>query len=416
MTQPEYTDEEPKVEDAGTFWKRLKERGINTDNVIQIPVTWHHEYLAKRQIVASGARLDALMDKARAFMEARLFMSADNLDLLTLWATATHAAPVASFRPILALTSSGPGSGKSTVLKMVAALTPNSFLQESITPPALYRHVEAANKGGVRPTMLLDEVDTYFKRHDDMKNTLNAAFEEGGKRIVSEKGTNDNYVNVTHRIDATFAVAGIGVDWVWPALQDRAFMVHMVKLRSGTMPPQSWVSGRDKPQLEGLAKQIGAIVKAGLDGLRTAQVDVEMSDGIIGRDRDKWRMMIAVADMAGGRWPKRARELALLISGPDDEAAERDEQERKLLRAIRVAFDEAATDRITASDLISSLRARGVDLAPTVGGDTPHVTADGKYLRTKLKPYAIPNKKLRFGDKVVHGYDRAWFEQAWRGL
>jgi putative DNA primase/helicase len=44
---------------------------------------------------------------------------------------------------------------------------------------------------------------------------------------------------------------------------------------------------------------------------------VQMVDGLNDRAADNWRPLLAIADMAGGDWPVKARTAALALSGDD---------------------------------------------------------------------------------------------------
>jgi hypothetical protein len=59
--------------------------------------------------------------------------------------------------------------GKTTVLIILQLLTPNSELASNISPAAIFRYIEQH-----RPTLLIDEADTFVKRNDEIRNILNS--------------------------------------------------------------------------------------------------------------------------------------------------------------------------------------------------------------------------------------------------
>ena len=69
------------------------------------------------------------------------------------------------------------------------------------------------------------------------------------------------------------------------------------------------------------------------------------------RAADNWRPLLAIADLAGGTWPKEARRAACLLSGEEQDGAIGVE----LLRDIRSAFGDG--DVIRSSDLVAQLTA-----------------------------------------------------------
>src|SRR5450759_4135257 len=74
-----------------------------------------------------------------------------------------------------------------------------------------------------------------------------------------------------------------------------------------------------------------------------------MPDALDDRAADNWEPLLAIADLAGGDYPKLARSAALHLSG----SAEIDEQTIgvQLLAAAKALFDTLAVDRITSERL-----------------------------------------------------------------
>jgi hypothetical protein len=67
--------------------------------------------------------------------------------------------------------------------------------------------------------------------------------------------------------------------------------------------------------------------------------------GISDRAKDAWKPLLAVADLAAGEWPERARHAAQVLCGNQ----ELDEQEIgiRLMGALRDAFEHRHTDKLT---------------------------------------------------------------------
>jgi hypothetical protein len=72
------------------------------------------------------------------------------------------------------------------------------------------------------------------------------------------------------------------------------------------------------------------------------------------RAADNWRLLTAIANEAGGRWPNLARSLATQIT-PDAEADE--SSAIGVLRDIREAFEQEETDRMATTSLLFMLNA-----------------------------------------------------------
>jgi hypothetical protein len=86
------------------------------------------------------------------------------------------------------------------------------------------------------------------------------------------------------------------------------------------------------------------------NGTRLASADPDMGD-LQNRVADNWRPLFTIADLAGGIWPARVREIA---SGAD---AVRDDQSIRvqLLADIRALFETGGTDRLSSEEIIEYL-------------------------------------------------------------
>lgn len=115
------------------------------------------------------------------------------------------------------------------------------------------------------------------------------------------------------------------------------------------------------------------------------------------RAKDNWDPLFAIADMAGGAWPAKARRAALVLSresGHDESAG------LQLLRAVREWGFTPGEDRVATSVLLERLNA--VDGAPW---RTPDGGLTDRQLSRMLYPYEVRPTKLRIsGGSPVQGY------------
>jgi hypothetical protein len=143
----------------------------------------------------------------------------------------------------------------------------------------------------------------------------------------------------------------------------------------------------------------------GAEGLIDAVPDTpsELDD----RAADAWEPLLAIADQAGGEWPRRARESAVALSG----SLATDEQTigSLLLGAIREAF--ADSDRLATADLLDAIN--GEEELP-FGGWRDGRGLDGRALARVLRPYGIRPRTVRLADgSTPKGYLREQFGDAW---
>jgi hypothetical protein len=139
---------------------------------------------------------------------------------------------------------------------------------------------------------------------------------------------------------------------------------------------------------------------------RLVDADPQMPKTLNDRAADNWRPLLAIADLAGGRWPEEARQAALTLSGEEDDGAVNVE----LLRDIRAAFGD--DEVIRSADLLAKLTA-----------DPERLWAEWKHGRSLtqkqlaglLRPFQILSLTVHPpGRSDGKGYRRADFEQAWR--
>src|SRR5262249_4339948 len=122
---------------------------------------------------------------------------------------------------------------------------------------------------------------------------------------------------------------------------------------------------------------------------------------------DNWEPLLALADAAGGEWPKRACTAALELSASRD-SSEDPSRGVRLLTDLRAIFTE---DRAASGDLCDRLNQ--LEESPWGGWH------DGSGLKPRtlawlLRPYDVRPKKLRIDDRTAQGYERAAFAAAFR--
>jgi hypothetical protein len=161
---------------------------------------------------------------------------------------------------------------------------------------------------------------------------------------------------------------------------------------------------RDRPALTKLAWELADWLAANLAELEAAEPVMPLED----RAADTWEPLIAVADLAGGDWPDRARHAAIVLTMQRDEAAATSDRIR-LLADCRTAIGEH--DSIPTTVLLERLKADPE--APWADYQNTGLTA--MRLGSLLREYDIRSTTIRFPAPVgqAKGYHRADFLDAW---
>lgn len=306
---------------------------------------------------------------------------------LALWTVHAHAHDAVYCSPLLTLTSPERRCGKSTTLKVVGALAPRPLPAASISPAALFRGVEK-----YRPTLLLDEADTAFRVNEELRALVNGAHDRAG--AVTLRTVGDEHEPRTFSTWCPKAIALIGK--LPPTLTDRAIVLPLRRRRRDERVERLRLDRLG--ELEPLRRQAWRWTRDHVDALRAADSDVpaELHD----RAADNWRPLLAIADLAGGDWPARARHAARALSGSDD--ADDDAPAVLLLGDLRELFGERATDRLATEAILQHLTALETRPWPEWGRGRRPLTA--RQLARLLERFGVRPRTVRDGLERFKGY------------
>ena len=297
-----------------------------------------------------------LLDEVRAVIAQYVVLpSEEALVGVTLWVVATHAVTVLEHATRLAIHSPVKRCGKSRLLEVIAALVHHSLETTNISVPALFRVIESL--GSQPPTLILDEADRIFgsaKKDEDAATLvalLNNGFRDGSPtwRCVGGAQVPTPFSNF-----AFAAIAGIGRQP--DTIEDRAVNVTM-RRRLDHEHVDKFRLRTGLPLLHALRDRIAAWVTVNLDAIDDAvrdesNVPPELED----RQQDAWESLIAVAVVAGGDWPRLAREAALRLTRETAEDDKDQSLEIRLLGDVRSVINSAPqVGFISTSTLLASL-------------------------------------------------------------
>ena len=315
---------------------------------------------------------------------------------LALWVLHCYAFEAAFTSPFLAITSPEKRCGKTLLLITLGALVPRRLFASNITPAVLFRTIEK-----YRPTLLIDEADTFIRDNEELRGVLNSGHTR--TTAVTIRAVGDDH---DPRAFSTWCPKSIALIGKLPGtLTDRAIEVRMRRRTAGERVERL---RQDRIEAECLAlrRQAARWTADHLADLQAA--DPAMPPGLHDRAADCWRPLFALADQIGERWPSLAREAALGLSAQEPE----DEASTTLLRDIRATFQEDGNPAVLAS---SALIERLLALEDRPWGEWSHgrPLSPAKLARM-LAGYGIyPAGNVRIGPKVSKGYRRDAFAEAW---
>jgi putative DNA primase/helicase len=313
---------------------------------------------------------------------------------IALWALHTWCLDAFFITPFLYPRSPEKRCGKTTLMLVVHELVRRPLLATNASPAALFRCIEE-----YRPTLLLDEADTWLRENEELRGILNGGHSRKTARVIRTVG--EEHEVRAFSTSCPKAIAGIGR--LADTLEDRSIVVPMKRKR---VEDRTTPLREDRLDLLEIRRRCWRWAGDHLETLRTA--DPPTPPALNDRAADNWRALLAVADAAGGGWPQQARSAAVALSGQtDDEAIG-----GQLLADIQDYFTrERDTPAILSRNLAAYLvQLEGRPWAEWGKGDKP---ISQNQVARLLKRFDIHTRDMRDGQKVVaKGYLREHFMDA----
>lgn len=300
--------------------------------------------------------------------------------------------------PYLYVTSPQKRSGKSRLEEVLELVCRSPLRAASITEAALFQAVEA-----MKPTLLIDEVDAIFtsrsERAEALRGVLNAGNRRGSKVV---RGTQEG-APVTFETFCPKVLAGLDVGKMPDTIRDRAIVVRLERRKRGEKVERFKV--RD---ITGQVEELRARLEdwAAADTEPLAGYRCEPMPSISERLEEGWEPLLAIAELAGGKWPERARAAALALANGAEDAGE--DHGQQLVAALKEIF--VAREAMSTATICEELNQ---DDELPFGGYRRGEGIDGRRLAKMLKPYGIKSKNIKLDGKVPKGYAREQFTEVW---
>lgn len=332
----------------------------------------------------------ALLSEIQATILRFSVLPEHSAPLMAAWALHAWTHDTADISPVLAFVSPEKRCGKTTALSVMGALVPKSMHAVNISTSVLFRVIEK-----YRPTVLIDEADTFLEANDELRGVLN-----GGHNRLSAyvwRSVGDDHEPRQFKVWAPKCIAMIGK--LPDTLEDRALVVRLRRKQEGETVE------RFRADRVGEFKHFRQKAARWAADNHTSlhNSDPHVPDELNDRAQDNARAICAIADLAGGDWPQTIR--AALIGS----SAQADDEPQSagvlLLRDIAEVLEAKRSERIGSTELLDAL---------CVLEESPwNEWRVGKPISTRgvaklLKPYGIIPKR----DMNQRFYSRADFDDA----
>jgi putative DNA primase/helicase len=166
----------------------------------------------------------ALLNDIKATFAKYIVLPKGAGDALALWTLHAWTMEAGDISPFMVLVSPTKRCGKTNVLILLLYLTPRSELASNISASALFRYIEQ-----VRPTLLIDEADSFVKDNEEMRGILNSGHTKAAAYVIRNVEVNGEHKPRRFSTWAPKAIATIRS--LADTLEDRAVVVQLQRSR-----------------------------------------------------------------------------------------------------------------------------------------------------------------------------------------
>jgi len=363
-----------------------------------------------------------LLDELRRAFERFVVLPKFAPEALALWTLHTYAFQLREVSAYLGIESPVKRCGKTTLLSVLDKLAHRPVLAANISFKAFFHVIEQA-----RPTLLIDETDTFLPANDELRGILNAGYHRGTAFVIrfaqpgelapeqwedrEHRGFKSSkiksFLRSTRRASGNPSASALSRFSCWcpkamaaigrlpDTLADRCIVIRMQRktanekcerlrnLESATLTRQCARFVLDRQEA----------IAAARPGIPSALND---------RAADIWEPLLVLADLAGGPWADAARQAAVALSGATD-AQDPDSPVEALLYDILICFAQRNTQRMLSRELAQRLNELARLARPwrqiLKGKEVTEL-----WLSRILRPYGVHPKCFRYGDSSGRGY------------
>jgi putative DNA primase/helicase len=256
----------------------------------------------------------------------------------------------------------------------------------NITAASLFRAIEK-----YKPTLLLDEADTFLHNNDELKGIINSGYRSSSSYVVRTVG--DDFEPKVFNTFGPKAIAQINTPQ--ETIMDRGIIIEMRRKKPDEQS-ERLRSDRIFEDLKHLRQKAMRWAKDSLASL--TDWEPLIPNTLNDRAQDSWRPLLAIADLAGKRWSEYGRECAIKLSGENTEASKR----ALLLSDIKAIFEKSQAKRIASAEICAKLGDIEEHPWPEWRNGLP-ITV--RQLARLLEPLGIRPKQLRMGEANIRGYE-----------
>lgn len=339
-----------------------------------------------------------LADEIKALFDRYLYLPNGASAAVALWVMHTYGLDCFEITPRLGIESPMPRCGKSTLLSLIGMLAYRPLQLSSITAAAMFRLI-AEHK----PTLLIDEADTFLSKSEELRGIINAGYEYNGT-VSRVETVNKKQVVSLFPCYGACAISGIGGKH--KTIEERS--VNIVMERKTHADKVERLRKREIRDTAIIIQQ--KCLRWVMDNAkRLTDARPEMPVYMGDRAADIWEPLFAIAETLSPTWLEQINHAAKALNKTqpnEDETSLR----LQLLADIQRIFAGKPTDMFFASthlvELLRKIEESPWDEYGYGKGLKPHSLAK------QLRFFGIVPRQLRNGDNRNRGYYHSDFFDA----
>ncbi len=370
----------------GDVHNHRAERSSKKSSIIQENELW-------RESVMAASILEQMVEICRK----HIILPPQLLHTIALWILFTHVHDAFKTSPILGLVSPDRRCGKTATLTMLRFLVRRPLAASNITPAALFRAVDQW-----QPTLLIDEADTFLQGNDEIRGIINSGHQRHMAAVI--RSLEDNHEPHAFSTWCPKAIAKIGL--LSDTLADRAILIPMRRKKTSEFCDK--LTPETEKLLQVMASKAARWAVDNIDALAllTPNLPRQLND----RAKDNWKPLLAIAELAGDKWPGEAQAAAMYLAAIAD-PEDLETPATLLLQDIYDAFVSSGANRLQSSILAATLAKMEHRPWPEWHHNRP-ITP--RQIAQLWRPFGIAPKSIRFGHEgTPKGYERIQFEDVW---
>jgi len=361
--------------------KRLEEEDSDQNSIVSDVEEW-----------PEAVQGNQLFSELKALYKQYAILPEGADTVLSFWTLGTYCFDAFRIYPMIGLTSPEKRCGKSTAMSLLKAFTNKSLLASCISPAAVYRVAELC-----KPTLLIDEADTFMKDNDELRGIINAGHTKDTANIVKCDGEQNKLKKFSTWTPKALAMIGDLPD----TIKDRSIVISMRRKMPGETVTKIPLNAAE--EFIDMRRKCKRWAVDNFD--RLTNYVPTLPDHNNDREIDNWTPLFSIAGVCEQKQDVLDAMRSILLTVEDDSI------KVVLLTDIKKIFDDKQYKEMHSEDLVNAL----IELDDRPWAEWKRgnpLTANS--LARLLKPFKIRSRQLKIYGSNKNGYEYSAFKETFK--